>query len=289
MKRAYTKTWPQKEFLLIKNYDGKVIIIDARSYEEIINFTLAELKKTVVVTIRDVFYNIDTINGKITITDVENIVNGQSDISWIHAGSFPGDEPEPTGTTNSAVVSANQQYIYFVAHHGALFVYDTTVRTVKKLGTLDAVGYYASMIIVNSVLYISKSNNFYSFDGSSIEKISTPEKRGQAGLFQMGNNICRLGGNNTDVYPDPVACYNPADKEWTANTSYINEARWHPGIVTTQLGTCIFGGSNHYGDVNFEHYRDSAEIFDHQTETWSYIPSPLVDEIKFIQVITFHF
>lgn len=259
--------------------------MDATSYEVITRYSLPELSRTIIAVIRDTFYNIDTVNGRIMATNIEDIMNGKTDISWTQVGSFPPDDQRAT-IGNS--VALNQQFIYFVNFNGTVFVYNTISRTVNKIGSIVWGFPYASLIVVNNVLYIYKHTNFYSFDGSNIREIPTPELKVYSALFQMGNNVCRVGGNITEVYPDPVSCYNPTDGSWSI-MSYLNEARWLAGIATTESGTCVFGGQHRYNVDNSVHWRDSAEIFNHQTKTWSYIPSPLINENSTLQVTTFYF
>lgn len=274
------------EYLLLKDRNGKIIIIDALSYEEIRNDNLPELINTVVAVVQDTFYNIDTLNGRIMSTKVESVVNGQTNISWIHVGSFPPDE---RGYQIANSVAVNETLIYFVNYHGSFYVYDTILRTVDKIGNIATNNYYASLILVNDILYIYKTIYLYSFDGNTMKQIQgIPEERHYSGLFQFENKVCRVGGNTTDVNPNPVTCYDPNDGAWST-ISYINEARWYPGIATTQRGTCIFGGSNHYKSDNTEHWRNSGEIFNHQTKKWSFIPTPLVGQTTYTQVLSFYF
>lgn len=282
-KPTIAKSWPQKQYLLLFDENGKVIIIDAITYEEITNYNLPEIKYNIVAVIQDTLYRIDTINGKIQITNIENIINGEIPIPWIHAGSFPPDGP---GTWIANSIAVDQQFIYFVTNNGPFYLYDTILRTVEKLGDITAGHPYASMTVLNSVVYIHKFSNFYSYDGSNIKELSPPDERFNCGLFQYDNKICRVGGNNTDVNPDPVTCYNPSDESWST-VSYINEARWFPATVNTETGTCIFGGSNRYSDL--EHWRNSAEIFNYQKKIWSYIPFPLVKEDSFLQATVFYY
>lgn len=265
-----------------------MIIIDATSYELITKYNLPELTNTNVAIIRSTMYSVNQPEGKIMSTNIESVINGGSSQPWIHVGSFPAEETD-NGINQwiANAIAVNQHLIYFLSNSNNLYVYDSILRTTRKVGKIEAKGYYTSFIVVNNVLYVDKDTHFYSFDGTNINEISTPVLKSRSVLFQMKNKVCRLGGNTTELLPDPVTCFNPADGTWSTET-YIDEARWYPGVVTTKTGTCVFGGANMLSNGTGI-WRVTSEIFNHETKTWSYIPSPITVDDTTPYATTFFF
>lgn len=267
---------------LTEEETGRVIIIDANTYELVHTYNLPEIKYSVVAIIVNKFYNIDTKNGTIMTADVSAIMNNQ--IRWSYDGWFPREQ---NWIRNA--VAVHRSYIYFITFSGILYKYDTDLKTVERITRITSSDWYASLVVANDVLYISKYTYLYSYNGSALKSIATPDKRNYFGFFQDGNRVCRVGGNKTDVYPDPVQCYDPSFQVWT-NGSYVNQARWYPAVVATRLRTHIFGGHCWYAsDGRYQHDLNSSEVFDHQKKSWAYIPTPLSEEPGLVQAVSFYY
>lgn len=168
--------------------DGKVIIMDAVSYDKILEYQLPEISSSILTIVGDTIYNIDTLNGTIMSTALENIMEYQNEINWDHVGSFPN---ETKWIRNSAAVDGS--IIYFVTYSGILYEYNTESKTTIKRGQIEPNNsYYASLIVVNNVLYIQKYNFSYSYDRKVLSTITTPDDRYHCGLFELRNGVCRV-------------------------------------------------------------------------------------------------
>lgn len=272
------------KYFFLSDLSGNVIILDANTNEKIISYKLPEIEHGIAAIVDDTFYNIDTLNGTIWSTSLQSIKSGPSDINWANVGSFPS---ESSWIRNSAAV--NGTLIYFVTHMGNFYLFNAISKTTTKLGTLRPYDTYASLLIVDKAVYIHKFNIFYKFDGNNLNIITTPNEKHDSGLFQLRNYVCRAGGNITDVYPDPVTCYDPVSNTWS-DENYINEARWCVGIAATESNTWIFGGLVVYAEGNTSIlWRYSIEVLNHETNTWRTVPTPLVEGQYYIQATYFTF
>lgn len=88
------------------------------------------------------------------------------------------------------------------------------------------------------------------------------------------------------AHPNSVYCYDPSNKTWST-VSDVYEVSLYPGTVTTGSKSYVFGGQYFVSDVG--HWRDSVQMLDHETNTWAYIPTPLIEGQRYIQAITFEF
>lgn len=268
-------------YYFLSDASGKVTIIHAETYDKFKSYDLPEISFSIVAIVNQTSYNINLLNGIISSTSLNNIMSGS--VKWTSVGSFP---PESRWIRNSAAVNGSS--IYFVTYGGYLYVFDTISRTTTKLGVVGGIDHYASLLVIGGTLYIHKYSSLYLYNGATVDTILTPKERHNAGLFGLGEKVCRVGGNMTDVYPDPVDCYDPSTETWI-DANYINEARWYPGIVTTESKTVVFGGYAAFerGDASF--WRSSVEVLDYETNVWSYVSTELTEGQEYIQALFFSY
>lgn len=208
----------------------------------------------------------------------------QNPINWNIAAYFP---KEADWIRNS--VAVNGSSIYFATKSGIVYLFDAEKETMSTVGKICEYSNYASLVIVDNILYIHKCKFFYSFDGNSIQELATPDVRYDAGLFRFGENVCRVGGNMTDLYPDPVYCFDGKNRTWTV-VNHINEARLKPGIVATESGTYIYGGKALYYSGEFPSFwRGTVEVFNYKTKLWNIVSSLFDTPLEYPQAVIFYF
>lgn len=254
------------------------MILDATSYEEIQRYNLTELTWSTRAIIDGAVYNILSSfdGGKIMKGTTQELLAGVG-VNWTEAASFP---PARNYVQSGAVVNGTD--IYFITFDGVLYKYDTILGDVTTIGELP-ISYtpYTSFVVVDNVVYFHVEELFYSFDGTNLKRLDQRQKRFSPGLFQFENNVCLFGGNLTYEHPDPVNCYNPETEEWSI-LNYVDDPRWYVGITKTQAGTVVFSGYQGNDWVT------TAKILNHETKTWSEIPSPLKDGQEDIQALIFY-
>lgn len=274
------------EYLLVKDDNGFVTIVEASNYDLVNSYELEDVKNSIIaVETNRTFYKIDVLTGKIFSTNIQSILYN-TNITWNLVGSFPAEDAIIQNN-----IAENGSEIFFVTQSGILYKFDSKLKATTVLGETKSTGNYASIVKYKDYLYIQKDTGFYEFNGTNVNEILNHDMgaKQDCGLMVVKDKICRIGGNMTDLYPDPITCYDPATTVWSTYGE-LNQAKHRPGIAYTNRGTVIIGGQIFTSQLRTgRNWLATLELFNEDDKSFDYLSSDFPNGLTAPQAVTFYF
>ena len=139
----------REEYVLLVSEGGHVIIINAKTYQEMTAYLEPKLEKNTFAIVKEKFYCIDKMKGSISSSYLTNVIpRPNNDIKLEHTASFPKELAK-----DRSVAAVTEDLFYFTTISGKLYKYDTKLEQVKFC-TDFSTSLYTSLAVESSIIYI---------------------------------------------------------------------------------------------------------------------------------------